>query len=132
MCASRKFKMKFRYARHTNDLKSIVDFYTKIIGLEKLGEFKNHSNYNGVFIGLPNLDWHLEFTESMDKPNHKPDDDDLIVFYIDSNEELNTISKIAEGFGIIPVKSKNPYWQLNGIELKDPDGFGVVLTVKQK
>jgi catechol-2,3-dioxygenase len=48
--------MKFRYARHTNDLKSIVDFYTKIIGLKKLGSFENHSNYNGVFIGLPNLD----------------------------------------------------------------------------
>jgi catechol-2,3-dioxygenase len=36
--------MNFRYARHTNNLKSIVDFYTKIIGLEILGNFKNHAN----------------------------------------------------------------------------------------
>jgi hypothetical protein len=46
-------------------------------------------------------------------------------------KELNTISKIAKNFGIIPVKSKNLYWQTNGIELKDPDGFGVILSVKQ-
>jgi predicted lactoylglutathione lyase len=124
--------MNFRYARHTNNLKPLVDFYTRIIGLEKLGDFENHSNYNGVFLGLPNLAWHLEFTESSDKVNRKPDEDDLIVFYLESLEELNRISKVAEEFGIAAVKSKNPYWQMNGIELKDPDGFGVMLTVKQK
>ena len=124
--------MKFRYARHTSNLKSIVEFYTKIIGLEKLGGFENHSNYNGVFLGLPNLDWHLEFTESRDEANHIPDEDDLIVFYLNSMEALKAITKSAEKFGIASVKSKNPYWQTNGIELKDPDGFGVVLTVKKK
>ena len=98
--------------------------------MEELGGFENHSNYNGVFLGLSNLDWHLEFTESSDKANHTPDDDDLIVFYLNSTEELNEITKAAEKFGIVSVRSKNPYWQTNGIELKDPDGFGVVLTVK--
>lgn len=99
--------------------------------MEILGSFEEHSNYNGVFIGLPNLDWHLEFTESNEKPNHKPDDDDLIVFYLDSENELKAIAKIAKEFGIRPIKSKNPYWQLNGLELRDPDGFGVILTVNK-
>ncbi len=43
--------MKFRLARHTNRLKQLVDFYVNIIGLDFLGEFKNHSGYYGLFIG---------------------------------------------------------------------------------
>ena len=124
--------MIFRYARHTNKLTPLVAFYTNIIGLKKLGEFQNHSNYNGVFLGLPGLDWHLEFTESRENVNHKPDEDNIIVFYLESLAELNAKVKVAEELGIAAVKSKNPYWQKNGIELKDPDGFGVMLTVKQK
>ena len=37
-------RMKFRYARHTNNLVSIIEFYTEIIGLEIIGQFENHSN----------------------------------------------------------------------------------------
>ncbi len=74
--------MKFRYARHTNNLKSITSFYTNIIGLEVLGSFENHSEYNGVFLGLSNQDWHIEFTQSDEKAAHHPDEDDLLVFYL--------------------------------------------------
>lgn len=123
--------MKFRYARHTNNMKSIIEFYTKVIGLEILGKFENHSNYNGVFLGLPNFDWHLEFTESNDTANHNPDEDDLIVFYLNSEEEFEAIKKNAGKFDYSFVQSKNPYWQINGIEIKDPDGYGVILTVNK-
>ncbi|MBK8723789.1 MAG: hypothetical protein IPL95_16520 [Saprospiraceae bacterium] len=44
--------MTFRYARHTSDLESIEKFYTEIVGLEKLGGFKNHNHYNGLFLGI--------------------------------------------------------------------------------
>src|SRR5690606_27130923 len=118
-------------ARHTNDLKPIIEFYTKVLGFEILGSFENHSNYDGVFLGLPDLDWHLEFTTSNEKATHTPDKDDLIVFYLKSETELNAILKKADKLNIIRVISKNPYWQTNGIELKDPDGFGVVLTLEK-
>jgi catechol 2,3-dioxygenase-like lactoylglutathione lyase family enzyme len=121
--------MQFRYARHTNNLNVIIEFYTNVLGLEKLGNFENHSNYNGVFLGLPNLDWHLEFTESNEKVGHNPNEDDLIVFYLKSKKEFNDIRERAEKFKVSIVKSKNPYWQTNGIELRDPDGFGVILTL---
>lgn len=124
--------MKFRYARHTNNLNAITEFYTKVLGLEKLGSFENHSNYNGVFLGLPNLNWHFEFTESNEKAVHYPDDDDLMVFYLNSKEELNDILEKVEEFKIPKVKSKNPYWQSHGIELRDPDDFGIILTVEKK
>ena len=48
--------MQFRVARHTNKIEEISEFYTKIIGLEILGDFKNHSNYDGIFIGKPYKD----------------------------------------------------------------------------
>ena len=88
--------MKFRYARHTNNLKSISEFYRKVIGLEKLGGFENHSNYSGVFFGVPNLDWHLEFTESDIKTNRISDEDDLLVFYVNSDEELQATFKVVK------------------------------------
>jgi YycE-like C-terminal domain len=61
--------------------------------------------------------------------DHRPDEDDLIVFYLNSKEELNTIKKNIENSGIPLIKSKNPYWQKNGIEIKDPDGYGIILTI---
>ncbi len=121
--------MKFRYARHTDNLPLLVNFYTKVAGLEVLGHFANHDHYNGVFLGRPNADWHLEFTESNTKAHHHPDDDDLLVFYLSSTAELNTLKKRLATLGIPLVKSKNPYWQKNGLEITDPDGYGVIFTV---
>ena len=121
--------MKFRYARHTNNLDTLIDFYQNIIGLEKLGGFKDHNGYDGVFLGFPDQDWHMEFTYSADKANHHPDRDDLIVFYLDSEEEIQAIIDRAKQADILPTTSQNPYWNENGIELTDPDRFGVILTI---
>ena len=52
--------MTFRMARHTVDLQAIEIFYTSIVGLEKLGGFQNHDGYNGIFLGHPYQDWHLQ------------------------------------------------------------------------
>lgn len=79
--------MKFRYARHNNNLKTFSSFYTNVIGLEVLASFENHDNYNGVFLGKPNMYWDIEFTESDEKSDDHPDDEDLLVFYL-SPEEL--------------------------------------------
>jgi len=124
--------MKFRYARHTNNLNALTEFYTNVLGLEILGSFENHSNYNGIFIGVPGLNWHIEFTESHEEADHNPDDDDLIVFYLKSKEELDLIREKIAHFKVPIVKSKNPYWQTNGIEIRDPDNFGIILTIEKK
>lgn len=47
-------KMIFRNARHTKNLKSIIQFYTSVLELEVLGSFENHNGYDGVFIGKEN------------------------------------------------------------------------------
>ena len=120
--------MKFRLARHTNRLKQLVDFYVNIIGLDFLGEFKNHSGYDGVFIGKKNLGWYLEFTQTSELVDHKFDEDDILVFYPETQFEYNSIlDKITNNKVIISI-AKNPYWQVNGITINDPDGHSVVIT----
>jgi catechol 2,3-dioxygenase-like lactoylglutathione lyase family enzyme len=121
--------MKFRIARHTEDLNRMIDFYGRILGLTVLGEFKNHLNYDGVFLGAPSSDWHLEFTISELPPVHFPDDDDLLVFYASSITEFNTIKERLIANRVKHVKPKNPYWAKNGITFEDPDGFRIVISL---
>lgn len=120
--------MKFRYARHTNQLEKLSDFYTTILGLELLGEFRNHAGYNGVFLGIVNQDWHLEFTQSKELAVHNFDEDDVLVFYPSNNLEFETIESNLKKHQIEILKAKNPYWQENGICFEDPDGYKIVLA----
>ena len=121
--------MKFRIARHTTDLNRIIDFYGRILGLKVLGQFKDHDNYDAVFLGLPGADWHLEFTVSDTLPAHSPDDDDLLVFYATSLDEFQIIKEKFIANHVKHVAPKNPYWAKNGITFEDPDGFRIVLSI---
>jgi hypothetical protein len=121
--------MKLRVARHTTNLQPLIDFYTKVIGLEIIGEFKNHNNYDGVFIGGKDAAWHLEFTASNERPNHHPDEEDLLVFYADSQEGFNKIKENIVVNRIQQLVPKSPYWKENGITIADPDGFRVVIAL---
>lgn len=124
--------MTFRYARHTTDLNKIEKFYTEIVGLEKLGSFENHNNYNGLFLGHNNSNWHLEFTTSPEKPKSKFDEDDILVFYVNSETEFKRIKKILNQKKIKLEIPKNPYWAENGIMISDPDNFKVIFSVKHQ
>ncbi len=123
--------MTFRYARHTTNLQEIEKFYTEIIGLEKIGSFENHNDYDGLFLGHKNSNWHLEFTTSTNKPNSKFDQDDILVFYLNSEIELAQIKKTLKQKNINLEAPKNPYWSENGIMISDPDRFKVVFTVRE-
>ena len=120
--------MTFRYARHTNNLEQLKSFYIDVLGLELLGGFENHDGYNGIFLGKQDENWHLEFTQSDEVANHTFDDDDLLVFYPNSKLEFELLKEKLEHHLIQFVKSKNPYWNENGIQFLDPDGFGIVIS----
>ncbi len=124
--------MKFRTARHTTELNRIIDFYGRVLGLKVLGEFRDHQNYDGVFLGIPGESWHLEFTVSADAPAHIPDDDDLLVFYAESLDEFNKIKERFIANKVKYAKPKNPYWERNGITFEDPDGFRIVISLIRK
>lgn len=120
--------MTFRFARHTNNLERIVKFYTEILGFEILGEFKGHNDYDGVFLGLHDSDWHLEFTKSNERADHKFDEDDILVFYPSSNAEYQQLMDRIKERKIEKIASKNPYWNINGTMLLDPDGYRIVIS----
>lgn len=120
--------MKLRIARHTNDLEKIKSFYIGILGLELLGTFENHDNYDGVFIGKPNLDWHLEFTKSNDLANHTFDEDDILVFYPETILEYKAFIDNLLNSTYLTITSKNPYWNENGKMFLDPDGYRIVIS----
>lgn len=120
--------MIFRNARHTNQLELLVEFYTQINGLEVLGRFENHSGYDGVFLGYPSADWHLEFTQSTEQVKHAFDEDDCLVFYPTTTSAFNAIFSTIKEKQITPIKAKNPYWNENGICILDPDGYTVIIS----
>ena len=121
--------MNLRIARHTENLDKLVHFYQSVMGFHTLSQFLNHDGYDGVMLGIPNSDWHLEFTQSRRPPIHNFDEDDLLVFYVHSVEEINAILKDAALQHIFPQESKNPYWLLNGKEILDPDGYRIILSI---
>lgn len=120
--------MTLRVARHTNDLQKIETFYKEILGFEILGGFQNHSGYDGVFIGIPELNWHFEFTQSDEKAKHIFDEDDIIVLYPNTLTEYKLIiDKISRSETSI-INPKNSYWNDAGKMILDPDGYRIVIS----
>lgn len=119
--------MKFRVARHTNDLERISEFYLSILPIEIIGHFENHEGYNGIFLGNKDSNWEIEFTSSDTETHSDSDEDDLLVFYLNDIQIKQIINRLKE-LGINRSMAKNPYWNRMGIYFQDPDGFGIVVA----
>ena len=77
--------LKVRWARPTDRLEAVVAFYRDGVGLQEIGRFEAHSGYDGVILGLPGSDYHLEFTSHADgSPSPAPSVDNLLVLYVES------------------------------------------------
>jgi len=116
--------MKCRIARHVINLEVMTQFYSNVFGFEELGSFKNHGGYDGIFLGIKNSGWHIEFTQSESKPNHQEDADDFLVFYPTLDVFSQIISKI-KSYNIDVIQTQNPYWNKYAIAIKDPEGHKI-------
>lgn len=120
--------VQFRIARPTNQLSELERFYCEGLGLKKIGEFQGHLGYNGIMIGLPDANYHLEFTEHVDgSPCPAPTDDNLLVFYIPDVAQIQSAQLRLEKLGYKAVPPENIYWEEKGITIADPDGWRIVL-----
>lgn len=120
--------VQFRIARPTNQLEKLIDFYEKGLGLERIGEFWQHEGYDGIMLGLPDNQYHIEFTQSeeiMELPH--PTKEHLFVFYVANRFERDKIVNRLACLGYQEAEPENPYWGRGGVTIEDPDGWRIVL-----
>jgi len=111
--------IRVRIARPTDRLDEVVEFYRDGVGLVELGRFDGHSGYDGVMLGLPGSDYHLEFTSPRDgSPCPAPDGDNLPGPY----GEAGQAGPGALGWGGAP---DCPHAIAVGHRGGDPEGRGV-------
>ncbi|RLL48319.1 VOC family protein [Oceanobacillus piezotolerans] len=117
-----------RIARPTDKFEEIIDFYQNGLGLKQIGQFKGHRGYDGVIFGLPDVNYHLEFTRHIDgSPCPAPTKDNLLVFYITDKKEIDKVTERLKIMGYPEVEAENEYWKELGVTIEDPDGWRIVL-----
>lgn len=119
---------RMRVARPTDRIEEIVRFYRDGLGLQVLATFDDHQGFDGVMLGMPGQQWHLEFTTKRGHAaGQAPTLDNLLVFYIPHVKEWQAAVERMRSCGYDPVESFNPYWDLQGKTFADADGYRVVL-----
>ena len=119
-----------RIARPTDRLAEVERFYTQALGLPVIYRFENHAGYDGVMIGLPDTDHHLEFTSHIDgSPGPAPSRENLLVLYFHGDAPMYEVVERLATAGHAPVDAENPYWAgVGALTFEDPDGWRVVLV----
>jgi catechol 2,3-dioxygenase-like lactoylglutathione lyase family enzyme len=121
-------KVHLRIARPTDNLPQVIRFYRDGLGLEVLDSFEDHQGFDGVMLGHAGWAYHLEFTHHRGhRVGRSPTEEHLLVFYLPEEEEWRQAVDRLMSLGYEPVKSYNPYWDLQGKTFKDADGYRVVL-----
>jgi len=125
-------EVRMRVARPTDRLEEILRFYRDGLGLEILGSFADHQGFDGVMLGHPGQQYHLEFTTKRGHAvGRAPTPDNLLIFYIPSPEQWNAAVARMRSCRYEPVESFNPYWDVQGKTFEDADGYRVVLQNAQ-
>lgn len=120
--------VQVRIARPTDQLDAVIRFYAEGLGLRVVGSFAGHDGYDGVMVGLPGRDYHLEFTQHVSgSPCPAPSADNLLVFYVPDRTAIERTAERLRALGHAPVPPENPYWAERGLTFEDPDGWRVVL-----
>src|SRR6478736_2289954 len=110
--------MHLRVARHTDRLDAVVAFYRDVVGLPEVGRFSDHDGYDGVILGVPGTDTHLEFTSGGGHVASQPHPENLLVLYFD---DIPARDAVAERIGQEPVRPANPWWERRAVTFEDPD-----------
>ncbi|HEX7373634.1 MAG TPA: VOC family protein [Steroidobacteraceae bacterium] len=119
---------QLRIARPVSDLARAESMYVQGLGYEVLGRFQDHAGFDGVMLGDPGGDHHLEFTYARRHPlMPTPTVEDLLVLYVASHEEWQAACARMSAAGFKHVPAFNPYWDERGQTFEDPDGYRVVL-----
>jgi hypothetical protein len=81
-------------------------------------------------LGWPDAGWHLELVHEAAAPvEPRPTDEDLLVIYLAGEVPDELVARLEEHGGR-RVVSPNPYWNEWGVTVEDPDGYRLVLSVR--
>lgn len=128
MDTAEEVNAKLRIARATDDLERVSIMYSEGLGLKILGSFKDHAGFDGVMLGAEGVDYHFEFTHERGQRaprSHSPEQ--LVVFYVDSIEQMEDLKNRMVSAGFRIAKSHNPYWDQHGHTFEDFEGYRIVL-----
>jgi ribosomal protein S18 acetylase RimI-like enzyme len=115
-----------RLAHPVLDLDESGAFYRDLLELPARGGFTGHDGYGGLFFALPG-GVELELTTGPVRPRPGTDDD-LLVLYLSTPQEVHRRVAELESAGVPTVASANPYWDRWGRTFLDPDGYAVVVA----
>ena len=123
---------RIRIARPTDNLREIVEMYTRGLGFDVIGQFEDHDGFDGMMVGHREHLYHLEFTHHRGTlVGGAPTQDNLLVFYIPDHREWEDACTAAEQAGFKRVTAYNPYWDVGGTTFEDLDGYRVVLQNRE-
>lgn len=118
-----------RIARPSSELAAAENFYGGGLGLDVLHRSTavGSEESNLLMLGWPAAQWHLELTYHPTAPTApRPTNDDLLVLYVDGPIGDSIVERLERSGGR-RVASQNPYWDLHGVTIEDPDGYRLVL-----
>lgn len=118
-------RQQLRVARPVTDLARTVEMYCHGLALRVLASFLDHDGFDGIMVGSPEADYHLEFTPSRRHPiTPSPTPEDLLVFYFPTESEWRGACERMDAAGFQVVGSFNPYWNARGRCYADTDEAG--------
>jgi GNAT superfamily N-acetyltransferase len=118
-----------RIALPVRDLARSTEFYRDRLGLPHTGGFRDHEGYDGDFFALPG-GGELELTTGPTPPVGAPDEDLLLVLSVADRAALDQWTETLATHGVRPISAANPYWNRTGLTVLDPDGYRIVLAVR--
>jgi catechol 2,3-dioxygenase-like lactoylglutathione lyase family enzyme len=122
---------RFRSARPSDQLPALKRFYVDLLGCELLGEWLDHSGYDGLVVGDRARHWEAEFLHQRGAQSPPPPSDEhLLVFYVQDETEIHLIADRLKDSGLVLRRHPNPYWETRGVFVLDPDGYGVVISLQ--
>jgi hypothetical protein len=102
--------------------------YRDGLRLQELGRFADHAGFDGVMLGWPGTDYHLELTFCRSHPvRPTPTEEDLLVFYFEDRAEWSLACARMIDAGFVETMPFNPYWRERGRTFQDGDGYAIVL-----
>lgn len=124
---------RIRLARPSLDLAAAERFYVRGLGLSVLHQHRAEADaeFSLLMLGLAGAVWHLELTHSAGHAlQPAPTADDLLVLYLGQPASAEQLEHL-QACGGLRVPALNPYWDRWGVTLTDPDGYRLVLCLRE-